>query len=313
MMLGECMDALAIRPDGIYVDGTAGGAGHSCEIAKRLGPSGQLIALDKDPDAIAVATQRLSDYPMAQVVQSDFAEMDHVLDELHIEKIDGVLLDLGVSSHQLDTGERGFSYQHDAPLDMRMSQTGTSAYDIVNTYSVKDLTRILREYAEEKFAFQIAKNIERARRQKPVETTFQLCDIIKASIPAAARRTGGNPAKRTFQAIRIAVNGELESLSRGLDAAFDRLRPGGRFAVITFHSLEDRMVKQKFAALCRGCTCPPDFPVCVCGNKPKGKLVSRKPIEPSAKELEENHRSHSAKLRVIEKLRRMRQSLIRLF
>ena len=228
--------------------------------------------------------------------------MDHVLDELHIEKIDGVLLDLGVSSHQLDTGERGFSYQHDAPLDMRMSQTGTSAYDIVNTYSVKDLTRILREYAEEKFAFQIAKNIERARRQKPVETTFQLCDIIKASIPAAARRTGGNPAKRTFQAIRIAVNGELESLSRGLDAAFDRLRPGGRFAVITFHSLEDRMVKQKFAALCRGCTCPPDFPVCVCGNKPKGKLVSRKPIEPSAKELEENHRSHSAKLRVIEKL-----------
>lgn len=301
-MLGECMDALAIRPDGIYVDGTAGGAGHSCEIAKRLGPSGQLIALDKDPDAIAVATQRLSDYPMAQVVQSDFAEMDHVLDELHIEKIDGVLLDLGVSSHQLDTGERGFSYQHDAPLDMRMSQTGTSAYDIVNTYSVKDLTRILREYAEEKFAFQIAKNIERARRQKPVETTFQLCDIIKASIPAAARRTGGNPAKRTFQAIRIAVNGELESLSRGLDAAFDRLRPGGRFAVITFHSLEDRMVKQKFAALCRGCTCPPDFPVCVCGNKPKGKLVSRKPIEPSAKELEENHRSHSAKLRVIEKL-----------
>ncbi len=302
MMLGECMDALAIRPDGIYVDGTAGGAGHSCEIAKRLGPSGQLIALDKDPDAIAVATQRLSDYPMAQVVQSDFAEMDHVLDELHIEKIDGVLLDLGVSSHQLDTGERGFSYQHDAPLDMRMSQTGTSAYDIVNTYSVKDLTRILREYAEEKFAFQIAKNIERARRQKPVETTFQLCDIIKASIPAAARRTGGNPAKRTFQAIRIAVNGELESLSRGLDAAFDRLRPGGRFAVITFHSLEDRMVKQKFAALCRGCTCPPDFPVCVCGNKPKGKLVSRKPIEPSAKELEENHRSHSAKLRVIEKL-----------
>ena len=301
-MLGECMDALAIRPDGIYVDGTAGGAGHSCEIAKRLGPSGQLIALDKDPDAIAVATQRLSDYPMAQVVQSDFAEMDHVLDELHIEKIDGVLLDLGVSSHQLDTGERGFSYQHDAPLDMRMSQTGTSAYDIVNTYSVKDLTRILREYAEEKFAFQIAKNIERARRQKPVETTFQLCDIIKASIPAAARRTGGNPAKRTFQAIRIAVNGELESLSRGLDAAFDRLRPGGRFAVITFHSLEDRMVKQKFAALCRGCTCPPDFPVCVCGNKPKGKLVSRNPIEPSAKELEENHRSHSAKLRVIEKL-----------
>ena len=183
-----------------------------------------------------------------------------------------------------------------------MSQTGTSDYDILNTYSVKDLTRILREYAEEKFAFQIAKNIERARRQKPVETTFQLCDIIKASIPAAARRTGGNPAKRTFQAIRIAVNGELESLSRGLDAAFDRLRPGGRFAVITFHSLEDRMVKQKFAALCRGCTCPPDFPVCVCGNKPKGKLVSRKPIEPSAKELEENHRSHSAKLRVIEKL-----------
>ncbi|MBC8570113.1 16S rRNA (cytosine(1402)-N(4))-methyltransferase RsmH [Zongyangia hominis] len=302
VMLHECIDALAIRPGGIYVDGTAGGAGHSSLIASRLSEGGRLIALDKDPDAVAVATERLRPYPGAQVVQSDFAQMDQVLDSLGIGQVDGVLLDLGVSSFQLDTGERGFSYNYDAPLDMRMSKQGMSAYDIVNTYSVQDLTRILREYSEEKFAFPIAKNIDRARRQKPVETTFELCEIVKSSIPAAARRTGGHPAKRTFQALRIAVNAELESLSLGVDAAFARLSPGGRLAVITFHSLEDRMVKQKFAALCRGCTCPPDFPVCVCGNTPKGKLLSRKPIEPSAKELEENHRSHSAKLRVIEKL-----------
>lgn len=302
VMLEECMQALSIRPGGIYVDGTAGGAGHSCEIAKRLTEGGRLIALDKDPDAVAAAAERLRPYAGAQVIRSDFAEMESVLDSLGIAGVDGVLLDLGVSSFQLDTGERGFSYHYDAPLDMRMSKEGLSAYDIVNTYSVGDLTRILREYAEEKFAFPIAKNIERARSKQPVETTFALVDIIKASIPAAARRTGGHPAKRTFQAIRIAVNGELESLSRGLDAAFARLSPGGRLAVITFHSLEDRMVKQKFAALCKGCTCPPDFPVCVCGNTPKGKLLSRKPIEPGMRELEENHRSHSAKLRVIEKL-----------
>ena len=300
VLLEECIQGLAIRPSGIYVDGTAGGAGHSREIAKRLGPQGRLIAIDKDPDAIA--GERLREFPQATVVQNDFANIPLVLDELGIDRVDGILLDLGVSSHQLDTAERGFSYNFDAPLDMRMSQSGLSAYDIVNTYSVEDITRILREFSEEKFAYRIAQNIEKARQQKPVETTFELVEIIKQSIPAAARREGGHPAKRTFQALRIAVNQELDHLSICLDDAFERLAPGGRFAVITFHSLEDRMVKQKFAALAKGCICPPDFPVCVCGHKPRAKLVNRKPIEATAEELAANKRSHSAKLRVCERL-----------
>ena len=300
VLLPECLEGLAIKPDGIYVDGTAGGAGHSREIAKRL-TTGRLIALDKDPDAVAVATDRLKGYP-AQVVQSDFSELCGVLDQLGIDLVDGILLDLGVSSFQLDNPERGFSYAHDAPLDMRMSKTGLSAYDVVNGYSFQELCRIFHAYGEEKFAPAIAKQILKTRTQRPIATTGELAELIRESIPAKARREGGHPAKRVFQAIRIEVNGELSSLSVFLRDAFERLRPGGRMAIITFHSLEDRMVKQSYAALCRGCTCPPDFPVCVCGNRPKGRLVNRRPIEAGGEELEANSRSKSAKLRVIEKL-----------
>ena len=253
VLLNECIEGLDIKPDGIYVDGTAGGAGHSKEIAKRL-TRGRLIAIDKDPVAIKTAAERLAPYPCAQVVENDFANIPEVLDSLGIEKVDGILLDLGVSSYQLDTPERGFSYNYDAPLDMRMSQKGLSAYDVVNTYSEKDIVRILREFGEEKFASRIASNIIKVREVNPVKTTFELVDIIKDSIPAAARREGGHPAKRTFQAIRIAVNSELDNLSLCLDRAFERLNVGGRFAIITFHSLEDRMVKQKFVSLTKGCT-----------------------------------------------------------
>ncbi len=302
VLLSECMDVLNIRPDGVYVDGTAGGAGHSREIAKRL-TSGRLIAIDKDPDAVKTAKERLAPYSQSTVVQSDFYRIPEILEELGIPGVDGILLDLGVSSYQFDNPERGFSYNYDAKLDMRMSQSGLSAYDIVNTYAVPDLERILREFSEEKFAYKIARNIERARQQAPVETTFQLVEIIKQSIPAAARREGGHPAKRAFQALRIAVNGELDSLSRCLDTAFDCLNPGGRFAIITFQSLEDRMVKQKFKALCTGCTCPPDFPVCICGKTPRAKLVTRKPVEAGKEELEKNNRSHSARLRAVEKIK----------
>ena len=301
VLLDACLEGLNIRPDGIYVDGTAGGAGHSRAIAERL-DGGRLIALDKDPDAVAVASSRLAPFGCATVVQSDFSELCAVLDKLGIEAVDGILLDLGVSSYQLDTPERGFSYAHDAPLDMRMTKTGLSARDVVNTYSFKDLCRVFRDYGEEKFAPAIAKNILKSRTQRPIATTAELAAIIGASIPARARREGGNPAKRVFQAIRIEVNGELSSLSVFLDEAFERLRAGGRMAIITFHSLEDRMVKQRFAALCRGCTCPPDFPVCICGNQPRGRLLSRKPIEAGERELAANSRSKSAKLRVIEKL-----------
>lgn len=301
ILLAECIDGLAIKPEGIYVDGTAGGAGHSCEIARRLS-TGRLIATDKDPDAVKVATERLSAYPCAQVVQSDFSQLCGVLDDLGIEQVDGILLDLGVSSFQLDTADRGFSYMQDAPLDMRMSKAGLSAYDVVNTYDFRELCRVFREYGEEKFTPAIAKNILRTREQAPIATTGELVELIRDSIPAKARREGGHPAKRVFQAIRIEVNGELASLSLFLEQAFDRLRTGGRMAIITFHSLEDRMVKQRYAALCKGCTCPHDFPVCICGNQPRGQLVNRKPIEAAAEELAVNSRSKSAKLRVIEKL-----------
>ncbi len=301
VLLEESIDALNIKPDGIYVDGTAGGAGHSREIAKRL-TTGRLIAFDKDPQAVAVATERLKEFPNAQVVHSDFSQMCEVLDSLEIEKVDGILLDLGVSSYQLDNAERGFSYHSDAKLDMRMSMEGISAYDIVNEYPVDELARILREYGEEKLAYKIALNIEKNRKIKPIETTAELSQIINSSFPPKMRWEGKNPSKRSFQAIRIAVNSELDSLSRILDTAFDRLNENGRFAIITFHSLEDRMVKQKFASLAKGCICPPEFPICVCGCKPQGTLVSRKAIEPSAEELEVNQRSRSAKLRVIEKI-----------
>lgn len=300
VLLEECLEGLAIRPDGIYVDGTAGGAGHSRAIAERL-RGGMLLAIDKDPAALRTAKERLQGLP-AQVVQGDFSEIVSILDRLGIAQVDGILLDLGVSSHQLDTVERGFSYHNDAPLDMRMSGQGQSARELVNEASQQELTRIFRLYGEEKFAPRIAGNIVRTREIHPVETTGQLVEIIKESIPAAARRTGGHPAKRVFQAIRIAVNGELESLRECLDTAFDRLATGGRFAVITFHSLEDRMVKQAFAGYCKGCICPPDFPICTCGKTPRARLVSRKPITAGETELQENHRSRSAKLRLLEKI-----------
>lgn len=300
VLLQECMEGLHIRPDGVYVDGTAGGAGHSSEIAKRL-TTGKLFALDQDPDAVTAATERLRVYPCAKVIQTNFRAMETVMHEEGIDGVDGVLLDLGVSSHQLDEGSRGFSYHADAPLDMRMSQSGASAKDLVNTCSVDELTRILRDYGEEKFARRIAVNIDRHRQVQPIETTLELAEIVKASVPASSRREK-NPCKRTFQAIRIAVNGELEVLEEGLDAAFSMLNPGGRLAVITFHSLEDRLVKQKFARWCQGCTCPPDFPQCVCGNVPKAILVNRKPIVAGETELLYNKRSRSAKLRVLEKI-----------
>lgn len=301
VLLDECIDGLAIKSDGIYVDGTAGGAGHSREIAKRLDPSkGRLIALDRDPEAVKTATDRLEGLP-AQVVLANYSEMDRVLDELGVDGADGILLDLGVSSYQLDNSQRGFSYHSDAPLDMRMSKEGISARDIINGFSAEELGRIIFEYGEEKYARSIAANIVKAREQSPVETTGQLAEIVKSSVPQKVRREK-NPCKKTFQAIRIAVNDELGHLDRALDVAFECLNSGGRLAVITFHSLEDRLVKQRFASFAKGCICPPEFPVCVCGRKPRGRLVNKKPIEPSGDELAANKRSRSAKLRIIEKI-----------
>lgn len=299
VLLSESIEGLAVKSDGIYVDGTAGGAGHSLKIAEKLDGNGRLIALDRDPDAVEIAEKRLAGYN-ARVIKSNFSEMRSVLDSLEIDKVDGVLLDLGVSSHQLDTPERGFSYNYDAPLDMRMSQDGMSAYDIVNNYTEQQLAKMIFEYGEEKFSRRIASEIVSERRLKPVETTLELAEIIKRSVPAAVRREK-NPCKKTFQAIRIAVNGELEHLSKGLDAAFYSLKPGGRLAVITFHSLEDRIVKRRFAGWCKGCICPPDFPKCICGREPEGKLVNKKPAEACADELEKNKRSRSARLRIIER------------
>lgn len=299
VLLDECIEGLDIKPDGIYVDCTVGGAGHSLQIAKRLTNGGRLIGLDRDPDAVQTASERLSQYN-AHVVKSNYSGLDTVLETLTIDRVDGILMDLGVSSHQLDTPDRGFSYNYDAPLDMRMSQEGLSAYDIVNEWSEEQLAKIIFEFGEEKFSRKIAKNIILARECKPIETTFELADIVKNSVPAAVRREK-NPCKKTFQAIRIAVNGEFDHLTSGLDAAFNSLKPGGRLAVITFHSLEDRIVKQRFANLCKGCICPPDFPQCVCGKKPLGRLVNRKPIVASEEELMHNNRSRSAKLRIIER------------
>lgn len=300
VMLEECLDGLRIDPEGVYVDGTAGGAGHSSQIAKRL-TTGRLLSLDQDPDAVAIATERLALYPQAKVIHTNFRNMGSALASAGVPGADGVLLDLGVSSHQLDTAERGFSYLKDAPLDMRMSQEGPSAADLVASSSEEELARILWEYGEERYSRSIARAIVREREKTPILTTLQLVDIIKSAMPAAAKREK-NPCKRSFQALRIAVNSELDALSQGIDEAFECLNPGGRLVIITFHSLEDRMVKQKFADFCRGCTCPPEFPVCVCGKKPRAKHIGKKPILPSAEELQNNRRSQSAKLRIIEKL-----------
>ena len=299
VLLNETLDGLNIKPDGIYVDGTAGGAGHSKEIAKRL-DTGRLIALDRDPDAIKVATERLKGLP-ATVVKSNYRDMRTALDGQGIDTVDGIMLDIGVSSFQLDNGERGFSFHEDAPLDMRMSKEGTSAADLVNNLDVYELTNILRDYGEEKFAFKIANKIVSEREKEPILTTGRLAEIISSSVPAAVRRQG-NPSRKSFQALRIAVNDELGALRDGIDAAWSCLAHGGRLAIITFHSLEDRIVKNKFKEYATGCTCPPDLPICVCGKKPQGKIITGKPIVASEEELKQNLRSRSAKLRVIEKI-----------
>ena len=302
VLLDECINGLDIKPDGIYVDGTAGGAGHSKAIAQKLdgGKGGRLIAIDRDPDAVKVAKERLEGLP-AEVVKGNYSQIDSILEDLGIEKVNGILLDLGVSSFQLDNAGRGFSYHTDAPLDMRMSREGISARDVVNSYSSEELAKIIFEYGEERHARRIAAGIVKAREHKPVETTMELAEIIKSCVPQRARREK-NPCKKTFQAIRIEVNSELDHLSIALDKAFDSLGQGGRLCIISFHSLEDRLVKQRFKSFCTGCTCPPDFPVCICGKKPRGKLITGKPIEAGERELAENNRSRSAKLRIIEKL-----------
>ena len=304
VLLDECIEALAIKPDGVYLDGTAGGGGHSSEIARHLGDSGLLIAIDQDETAVAVVTERLSSFGLrARVVRNNFCELSEVCREQGIDEIDGLLLDLGVSSHQLDTPERGFSYQADAPLDMRMDKRKSlSAYEVVNTYPQEKLKKILFDYGEERYAPAIASAIVKRREQKPIETTAELSDLIKYAIPPAAREGGHHPAKRSFQAIRIEVNAELDVIEPAIRSAVSLLRRGGRIAIITFHSLEDRIVKQTFSDLASGCTCPRDFPICVCGKKPSVKVITKKPILPSRKELEENPRSRSAKLRVAEKL-----------
>ncbi len=300
VLLNEAVDVMNIKPDGIYVDGTAGGGGHSSLIASKL-TTGRLISIDKDPDAIEAATKRLSKYPNARVVRSDFSDFDMVLDNLGIARVDGLLLDLGVSSPQLDRAERGFSYHKEAPLDMRMSQSGMTARDMVNSYDADSLARIIREYSDERFAWRIANAIIESRQTGPIDTTTQLAEIISSAVPAAARRDG-HPARRTFQALRIAVNGEFDHLTVFLDKALDRLNKDGVVSIISFHSLEDRMVKHRFQEWCKGCTCPPDMPVCVCGKTPKAKMITRKAIEPTGSQIDDNYRVRSAKLRAVQKL-----------
>ncbi len=300
VLLRETIEGLDIKPSGVYVDGTAGGGGHSSEILKRL-RGGTLYSIDRDPDAIKAVTERFRDEPSSRILQGRFGDMKELLQSAGVYEVDGVLLDIGVSSHQLDTAERGFSFHEDAPLDMRMSQQGESARDLVNNLPYGELLRIISTYGEEKYASSIVRNIIKAREEKPIETTLELAEIIKASVPQRVRREG-HPARQTFQAIRIAVNDEFGELERGLEGAFELLRSGGRLAVITFHSIEDRIVKRAMAKWAEGCTCPKDFPVCVCGNTPKVKLITRKPIVAGEEELEINQRSRSAKLRICEKL-----------
>jgi 16S rRNA (cytosine1402-N4)-methyltransferase len=304
VLLYETIDSLNVKPDGIYVDGTLGGGGHALEVCRRLGAYGRLIGIDQDGDAIEAAAKRLKAYEdKVTVIRSNYENIQTVLKDLGIERVDGIYLDLGVSSYQLDAGERGFTYREDnAPLDMRMDQRNEqTAAGIVNTYSEFDLYRIIRDYGEDKFAKNIAKHIVRARQIKPVETTGELTEIIKGAIPAKVRAVGGHPSKRTFQAIRIELNKELEVLMKSLDTMIDLLKPGGRLSIITFHSLEDRIVKTRFKTNENPCICPTSFPVCVCGRKSKGKVITRKPIVPSDEEIEENKRSKSSKLRVFER------------
>lgn len=305
VLFDECMEGLNIKPDGIYVDGTLGGGGHSSGICELLGPEGTLIGIDRDQDALNAASERLKDYKCNKIfVQSNYSDIAQVLEDLEIDEIDGALLDLGVSSFQLDNPERGFSYMNDAPLDMRMSQDDTfTAYDVVNEYDKKELTNIISKYGEERWASRIADFVVKAREDKPLESTFELVDVIKAAIPASARRTGPHPAKRTFQAIRIEVNDELGQLERAVSEFCDVLAPKGRLCIITFHSLEDRIVKDIFNQRANPCTCPKEFPVCVCGKKADIKKVTGKPIIPSKEELEENPRARSAKLRIAQRIR----------
>lgn len=303
VLLNECLEGLNIKENGIYVDGTLGGAGHSSEILKRLSNEGRLIGIDQDTDALKAAKERLKNYSNVTFVHSNFSSIENVLNNLNIDGVDGILMDLGVSSYQLDEGERGFSYMKDAPLDMRMNRDNDfSAYNVINEYSEEDLYRIIRDYGEEKFARRIASFIVENRQEKNIETTLELVEIIKSAIPAKARREGPHPAKRTFQAIRIEVNSELSILNKTIEDGVGKLNKGGRMAIITFHSLEDRIVKNKFRDLAVSCRCPKEFPVCVCGEKAKVKVISRKAIEPMKEEVDINPRSRSAKLRVIEKL-----------
>ena len=303
VLLDETIESLDIKPDGIYVDGTLGGGGHASEVCRRLGDKGRFIGIDQDADAIAAASERLKEFgDKVTIVRSNYENIDEVLKELGISQVDGIYLDLGVSSYQLDTASRGFTYREDAPLDMRMDQRNTqTAADIVNTYSEMELYRIIRDYGEDRFAKNIAKHIVRQRQEKPYETTGELIETIKAAIPAKIRATGGHPAKRTFQAIRIELNHELDVLNCSIDTMIDLLNPGGRLSIITFHSLEDRIVKKRFRDNENPCICPPEFPVCMCGRKSKGTVITRKPIVPGEEELEYNKRSKSSKLRVFER------------
>lgn len=303
VLLEETVDSLNVRPEGIYVDGTLGGGGHALEICRRLGEGGRLIGIDQDSDAVEAACARLRDYKdKVTVVKSNYEDIRSVLDGLGIQGVDGICLDLGVSSYQLDNPERGFTYREDAPLDMRMDQEQElTAASVVNDYSQSELCRVIRDYGEERFAANIARHIAAARDKKRIETTGELIEIIKAAIPMKARAAGGHPAKRTFQAVRIEVNRELEVLENTVDAMIDLLNPGGRLCIITFHSLEDRIVKNRFRNNENPCICPPDFPVCVCGKKSKGRVVTRKPVLPTQAEIQENKRSKSSKLRVFER------------
>ncbi|MEE0715763.1 MAG: 16S rRNA (cytosine(1402)-N(4))-methyltransferase RsmH [Eubacterium sp.] len=303
VLLDETIDGLDIKPDGIYVDGTLGGGGHSYEILKRLSPKGRLIGIDQDGEALKAAGERLKEFEnQITLVRSNYCEIDKVLKELNVEKVDGILLDIGVSSYQLDNLERGFSYKSDAPLDMRMdTRQELTATDVVNTYSENELFKIIKDYGEDKFAKNIAKHIVLARKEKPLETTKELSEVIKRAIPMKVQAKGGHPAKKTFQAIRIEVNQELTVLKESIDKMIDLLKPNGRICIITFHSLEDRIVKTKFRENENPCTCPPNFPVCVCGKKSKGKVITRKPIIPSEDEIEENKRAKSSKLRIFER------------